>query len=144
MSTSNILQTSIMKTKTCILALVFAVSVSSSLGQDTWSQKAGFGGSPRLYATGFSIDGKVYIGTGVKLPSKTLNDLWEYDSSTDACTQKADFGGVARYLAAGFAISNKGYIGTGLAGINPRAGPSAIWCVAAQIVSACFESSRAL
>lgn len=44
---------------------------------DTWAERAGFGGSPRHAAVGFSVGGKGYIGTGW---DGTLHhqDLWEF------------------------------------------------------------------
>ena len=79
---------------------------------NTWTQKADFGWSPRWGAVGFSIGNKGYIGTGVEDPSNN-KDFWEYDPAGDTWTQKADFGGTARHMAIGFSIGNKGYIGMG-------------------------------
>src|SRR5882757_727061 len=101
-----------MKTKTCIFAILLVGGLMSSHAQNTWTQKADFGGGVRIYATGFSIEGKGYLGTGLG-EFTTFNDLWEYDPTTNAWTQKADFGGGARYLAVGLSIGRKGYIGTG-------------------------------
>jgi N-acetylneuraminic acid mutarotase len=42
-----------------------------------------------------------------------MNDLWEYDRSTDAWTQKANFSGAPRREAVSFVIDNKAYVGTG-------------------------------
>src|SRR5438045_7987523 len=78
---------------------------------DTWTQKADFGGVARNRATGFSINGKGYIGTG--WDGSFRKDFWEYDPATNTWTLKADFGGTARYSAPGFSIGNKGYVGTG-------------------------------
>ena len=84
---------------------------------NTWTQKADFAGAARVYAVGFSIGNKGYIGTGSSnYRYNCLNDFWEYDPSTNTWTQKANFGGVSREYAVGFSIGNKGYIGTGLAG----------------------------
>jgi len=84
--------------------------------QNTWTQKANFGGMARQYAVGFSIGTKGYIGTGYN--GSYLNDFWEYDQQSNTWTQKANFGGTARYLAVGFSIGSKGYIGTGSDGAH--------------------------
>ena len=78
---------------------------------DTWTQKADFGGSARMHATGFSVNGKGYIGTGATpgMPWVWFSDFWEYDPDTDSWTQKEDFPST-RYAAAGFSIGDKGYI----------------------------------
>jgi N-acetylneuraminic acid mutarotase len=85
---------------------------------DSWTQKSNFGGAPRIWAVGFSIGTKGYIGTGRGLNSNNTDqyykDFWEYDPSTDTWTQKADFGGTKRTHAVGFGIGNKGYLGTGV------------------------------
>ncbi len=84
---------------------------------DTWTQKADFGGAARYYAIGFSIGSKGYIGMGW-IDSSCPKDFWEYDPIADTWTQKADFGGAAREEAVGFSIGNKGYIGTGYDGAS--------------------------
>ncbi|MEO5674894.1 MAG: T9SS type A sorting domain-containing protein [Chitinophagales bacterium] len=83
---------------------------------DTWTPKANFGGTDRLFAVGFSIGGKGYLGTGLDYYEGYKKDFWEYDPDINSWTQKADFGGIARYSAVGFSISNKGYLGTGFSG----------------------------
>ena len=102
-----------MKTKTCILAILLAAGLSNSHAQDTWTQKADFGGAARYGAVGFSIGSKGYIGTGADSGFVFQKDFWEYDPATNAWTQKADFGGTERSSAVGFSIDSKGYIGTG-------------------------------
>ncbi len=84
---------------------------------DAWTQKANFGGSPRSWATGFSIGSKGYLGTGND-DTGLRKDFWEYDPASNIWTQKADFGGVARNAATSFSIGSKGYLGTGYDGIN--------------------------
>ena len=53
-----------MKTKTCVFAILLATGLINSHAQDTWTQKADFGGTVRYGAVGFSIGSKGYIGTG--------------------------------------------------------------------------------
>src|SRR5947199_1461502 len=102
-----------MKTKTCIFAILLSASLTTSRAQDTWTQKADFGGIERYGAVGFSIGNKGYIGIGYHLGVE--KDFWEYDPVANAWTQKADFGGTAREQGVGFSIAGKGYIGTGSA-----------------------------
>src|SRR5438552_4195511 len=103
------------KTITLLLAILFAAGLNSSRAQDTWTQKADFGGGDRYGAVGFSIGSKGYIGTGNNTTG-TKKDFWEYDPATNVWTQKADFGGTASSGAAGFSIGSKGYIGLGYNG----------------------------
>ena len=78
-----------MKKYTFLVAAV--VLVQHSTAQNTWTQKADFGGGAREHATGFSIGTKGYIGLGDNF--NLFKDFWEYDPGTDTWTQKADFGG---------------------------------------------------
>ncbi|MEO6166214.1 MAG: hypothetical protein ABIO46_02705, partial [Chitinophagales bacterium] len=106
-----------MKKIILLIAVLIAAGLTNSQAQDTWTQKANFGGDARRGATGFSIGDKGYIGTGYKQTGEIygifLKDFWEYDSSNNTWTQKADFGGAARTGAVSFSIGGKGYIGTG-------------------------------
>src|SRR5713101_5953478 len=100
-----------MKTQTCIFAILLAGGLSNSHAQDTWTQKADFGGAARFGAVGFSIGSKGYIGTGYD--GAYRKDFWEYDPGTNAWSQKADCCPPAREGAVGFSIGDKGYVGTG-------------------------------
>jgi hypothetical protein len=66
-----------------------------------------------MWAVGFSIGDKGYIGTGTNSGGEFRKDFYEYDPATDTWTQKANVGGEKRAEAVGFSIGNKGYIGTG-------------------------------
>src|SRR6266566_243685 len=98
-----------MKTKICIIVMLLAAGLSNSHAQDTWTQKADFGGTARTNAVAFSIGSKGYIGTGCCV----FIDFLEYDPATDSWTQKANLRAEARLFAVGFSIGSKGYIGTG-------------------------------
>lgn len=80
---------------------------------DTWTKKANFPGVCRFLTSGFSINGKGYVGLGRNNTNLQETDFWEYDPSTDSWTQKAQFPGTGRGLAVGFSIGNRGYLGTG-------------------------------
>ena len=97
------------------------VTLSAPNG-NVWTSKAQVGGGDRIYAAGFSIGAKGYIGTGTGDISgfPKYRDFWEYDPVTNTWTQKADFGGTARQNAVGFSIGSKGYIGTGSAPIPTK------------------------
>ncbi len=81
--------------------------------QGVWTQKANFGGFARMYATGFSVNTKGYIGTGDVSGFAGTIDFWEWDQTTNTWTQKANFAGGARWGAVGFSIGQKGYLGLG-------------------------------
>jgi len=79
---------------------------------NTWSQKADFGGVGRYEAVGFSISNKGYIGLGTDESSNKLNDFWEYDPALNTWTQKASLSN-AISGATGFSIGSVGYVGSG-------------------------------
>src|SRR5437667_286088 len=114
-----------MKTKICAF-VILVVGLVSSRAQDTWTQKADFGGTPRYGAVAFSIGSKGYMGTGDQDPNK-YKDFWEYDATTNTWTRKADFGGGIRGLATGFSIDSKGYVGTGQSDPNSGTTTKDLW-----------------
>ncbi|NPD85412.1 T9SS type B sorting domain-containing protein [Lentimicrobium sp. L6] len=97
-----------------LLGLFFAFSATSQ--NDLWIPKADLGdGSPSLKRTGavsFTINGKVYIALG-KAGSTYHQDLWQYDTVTEAWTQKANFAGVGRIGAFAMVVNNQAIVGTG-------------------------------
>jgi hypothetical protein len=106
-----------MKKASLLLALLIVVRSNQSEAQNSWTQKADFGGTARYRAAGFSINGKGYLGTGYD-EGGYKKDFWEFDPALNTWTQKADFGGTARSSAAGFSINGKGYLGTGALAIG--------------------------
>ncbi len=103
-----------MKTKICIFAILLTAGLINGHAQDTWTQKADFGGTPRYGAVGFSIGSKGYMGTGYDFNVVHYKDFWEYDSSTNTWTQKADLAESSGWSRQ-FYHRNKGYVGTGSA-----------------------------
>lgn len=97
-----------------LLGLFFAFS--SSAQNDLWIAKAELGdGSPSLKRTGavsFTVGSNVFIGLG-KAGSTYHQDLWAYDTITEAWTQKADFSGVGRIGAFAMVMNNQAIVGTG-------------------------------
>jgi hypothetical protein len=91
------------------------ILTANATNTDNWVQKANAPGSARALAVGFSIGTKGYISTGrIINVGLSVNDLWEYDPSTNVWTQKANLGGGGREDAIGFSIGSKGYVGLGV------------------------------
>ncbi len=96
--------------KKYLIILFFAQGTRSAFGQNSWTQKADFGGSSRYYAAGFSVGAKGYIGAG----SYNNYDLWEYNTGADSWNQKSNIlGSGMPDGCVGLSINGKGYIGTG-------------------------------
>ncbi|MFN8286277.1 MAG: LamG-like jellyroll fold domain-containing protein [Chitinophagales bacterium] len=81
---------------------------------NTWTQKANFGGTGRFLASGFGLNGKGYLGLGVIGFSTYPTDFWQYDPVGDTWTQQTNFPGTPRRDFPSFAIGTKGYLGTGV------------------------------
>ncbi|MEO3405536.1 kelch repeat-containing protein [Mucilaginibacter sp. CAU 1740] len=78
---------------------------------DKWIQLKNYPGSGMGMMAGFSVNNKIYLGTGFNYSTGLLqNDFWEYDPSNDTWTQKNDFPGSKRQGAVSFAIGNYGYL----------------------------------
>lgn len=106
-----------MKKKFISFFVMFTLIATGLLAQDSWTQKANFGGGNRYATFHFSIGDKGYVGTGYDGVTTYVykSDFWEFDPVTGVWTQKADFAGGRRVYATGFSIGNKGYAGLGTA-----------------------------
>lgn len=83
---------------------------------DAWLKSNSFPSIPRNGAVGFSLNDKVYMGTGHigdRSGIKNFNDFWEYNPVQQQWTRKPDLIGNPRTLAVGFSINNSGYVGLG-------------------------------
>ena len=69
-----------------------------------------------LLTTGFTINGKIYLGTGGT--PELSKAFYEYDPSSDIWTRKADLAGKSRRFASAFAFKGKGYISCGAGSVE--------------------------
>jgi len=96
-------------------------------GSNTWTRKAdrrdtlmNIATVGRIAPTGFALNGKVYLGTGVDYAINSVpynlgsSDFWEYDPAGDSW-QLMDPSPIAAFGAFSFAIGNQAYIGGGMA-----------------------------
>jgi N-acetylneuraminic acid mutarotase len=102
-----------------LLVLLILGKIHLVRSQDSWTQKADYGGTARSFAVGFNIDGKGYLGTGDDdgATNGSGKAFWKYDPITNIWTQMANFGGSKRESAVGFSVGNFGYLGTGVGGL---------------------------
>ena len=80
---------------------------------NSWTQKADYLGGLMYHATGFTIDGIGYVGTGRDVSASVVKTFYAYDPVTNTWQQKATYPGAGRRGGVGFAINGFGYIGTG-------------------------------
>lgn len=84
-----------------------------------WSIVEKFPGRPRKGAVAFVIGGKAYVGLGVVVEKKSVDeyctDFWQYDPVTNSWDSLLfEFPGKGREGAVAFVLENKGYVGTGV------------------------------
>lgn len=106
--------------------ILLSILLSSALyaeAYDVWNQKANMPTTARHRTVAFSIGSKGYMGLGHYNSGPNgnvyLEDIWEYDPTSDSWTQKADFAGGHRYHAVGISYKNKAFVGTGRDQTNP-------------------------
>lgn len=97
--------------KNFLLVYLTGCMITAAFSQNSWTQKADFGGAARRSAVGFAIGNYGYMGTGYN--ANFYDDLWRYDPLNDVWTQVASFPGAARFSAVAFVIGSYGYVGTG-------------------------------
>lgn len=77
---------------------------------NSWQKLESFPGSIRGGATGFYLNGKIYVGLGASGFNTNYNDFWSYDIISNTWIQLNNFPGAGRTGASGFAINNSGFI----------------------------------
>ncbi|KKQ34173.1 MAG: Kelch repeat type 1-containing protein [Candidatus Nomurabacteria bacterium GW2011_GWB1_37_5] len=95
---------------------IISVTESKPCVNDTWTQKADFGGAARVGSAAFSIGNKGYVGGGTISANVFSDGFWEYTPGSGLMggtwIQKASLN-VPRNQPAAFSISNMGYLGLG-------------------------------
>lgn len=88
---------------------------------NSWKAIADFPGSPRQYATAFSVGDVGYVGLGYS-SAGYFQDVYKYDVASDSWTEMATFLGGKRRGASAFTIGGIAYVGFGTnnSGTNVR------------------------
>jgi N-acetylneuraminic acid mutarotase len=99
--------------KSKITLLIFTISFCSAIAQD-WTQLADIPGAGRFWSAAFTINNKIYTGTGVTdFSGDATQDMWEYDPTSDTWAQVADYPTGVREGADGFGDGNRGFLAFG-------------------------------
>lgn len=84
--------------------------------KDTWRKLKDFPGTPRMKGTGFVYKDKIYFGTGMTGYNSnnigSLNDWWEYNTTTDSWLKKNNFP-LSTYNSIGFSNNNGCFMSNG-------------------------------
>lgn len=86
--------------------------------ESAWIKMADFPPSGRMGASGFSLGGKIYFGTGIEPYLQYTRDFWEYDPGSGQWTRKMDFPRLIAY-AAGLTVNDMGYFALGRSSASP-------------------------
>lgn len=97
-----------------VLLLAIFLQTSTLLNAQDWTQLADIPGVGRFWSAAFTIDSKIYTGTGVTdFSGDATQDMWEYDPTSDTCAQVADYPAGVREGADGFGDGNRGFLAFG-------------------------------
>jgi len=88
---------------------------------NTWKAIADFPGSPRQYASAFSVGDNGYVGLGWNRNLGFYQDIYKYNAASDTWTEMATFLGGKRRGATAFTIGEIAYVGFGLTNSNINA-----------------------
>jgi gliding motility-associated-like protein len=88
---------------------------------NAWQTMNPFPGSARSGPVGFSFHGKGYLFAGFLGGSTNVNDMWEYNDTTDTWTQKASAPGPGRNNPIFLVVNNQAFVGLGS---DPSANPT--------------------
>jgi N-acetylneuraminic acid mutarotase len=88
---------------------------------NTWKAVADFPGTPRQYASAFTVGDNGYVGLGFS-SAGYFQDIYKYNAASDTWTEMATFLGGKRRAATTFTIGNLAYVGFGTnnSGTNVR------------------------
>jgi N-acetylneuraminic acid mutarotase len=85
---------------------------------NTWKQKSKYPGQGVFQAgNGFSVNGKIYYGSGASSNNTFVNDFWEYNPSNDTWVNIGNIP-IATNKGFSFVLNGKGYIGGGQMGTS--------------------------
>lgn len=96
------------------LLLFGFLQFSVLLSAQDWTQLADIPGVGRFWSAAFTINNKIYTGTGVTdFSGDATQDMWEYDPTSDTWAQVADYPAGVREGADGFGDGNRGFLAFG-------------------------------
>lgn len=102
-----------------------ALAALTSSPQWIWEQLADFPGTARDDAASFTIDGIIYVGTGMEVGWGLTTDWYAFDASTESWSPIAPLPATPRQYCAAFAANGKGFL---FGGIDANGASNELWC----------------
>lgn len=84
-----------------------------------WTQLADFPGTPRDDAASFTLEGRVFVGTGMDAGFQLTNDWYAFDVQAGTWQSAPSLPAPGRQYCAGFAFGGNGFLFGGLSGTGP-------------------------
>lgn len=99
--------------------LFFFAGITSFCSAQQWTQLPDFPGTPRDDAASFSVDGMIYVGTGMETGWGLTNDWYSFDQMTQQWDTIATLPASPRQYCSTFVIDGRGYLFGGLDASGP-------------------------
>lgn len=94
-------------------------------GSAQWQQLPDFPGTARDDAASFTIDGIIYVGTGMEVGWGLTNDWYAFDTGSGTWSAIAPLPASPRQYCAGFTLLGKGYL---FGGVDASGALNELWC----------------
>jgi len=107
------------------LLLLFLAASGHCVWGQAWEQLPDFPGTARDDAASFTIDGAIYVGTGMELGWGLTNDWYVYDTQAGAWWPIAPLPATPRQYCSSFVLEGKGYLFGGIDADGPL---NELWC----------------
>lgn len=104
--------------------LPFLVAFGTTLHAQSWQQLPDFPGTARDDAAAFSIDNKIYVGTGMEVGWGLTNDWWCFDTQAGSWQAIASMPATPRQYCAAFTVNDTGYV---FGGIDANGALAELW-----------------
>lgn len=106
------------------LLLFFLLAFGTALHAQSWQQLPDFPGTARDDAAAFSIDNKIYVGTGMEVGWGLTNDWWCFDTQAGSWQAIASMPATPRQYCAAFTVNDTGYV---FGGIDANGALAELW-----------------
>lgn len=107
-------------------ALLVAWAIGNLMASaQEWQQLPDFPGTARDDAAAFTIDGIIYVGTGMEVGWGLTNNWYAFDTQSGAWGTIAPLPATPRQYCSGFTLQGKGYL---FGGIDASGALNELWC----------------